>query len=108
MYVEELVAPDTVNTMPEATLHAVADHGVVRGDTVAGTAAEAQAVLDELRAAGIDYDDVVRRLEAEGLQKFEDAWNELLHSVADQLGRAGTRGGTPIPASPAPVGWFGR
>nr|WP_205861665.1 transaldolase [Planosporangium flavigriseum] len=87
-YVVELVAPGTVNTMPEATLSAVADHGVVRGDTIAGTYDEAEAILGELRQAGIDYDDVVRRLEEEGLQKFEDAWNSLLDSVAGQLERA--------------------
>jgi transaldolase len=76
--------------MPEATLHAVADHGVVRGDTIAGTYAEAAAVLAGLRDAGIDYDDVVWKLEAEGLAKFEDAWNELLQSIADQLQKAGS------------------
>jgi transaldolase len=89
-YVVELAAPGTVNTMPEATLHAVADHGVVRGDTIAGTYAEAEAVLAGLRDAGIDYDDVVWKLEAEGLAKFEDAWNELLQSIADQLQKAGS------------------
>jgi transaldolase len=88
-YVVELVAPGTVNTMPEPTLDAVADHGVVRGDTVTTTYAEAQKLLDDLKAAGIDYDDVVRVLEVEGVQKFEDAWNELIESVTANLEKAG-------------------
>jgi transaldolase len=88
LYVTELVAPGTVNTMPEATLEAVADHGVVEGDTITGRYAEAQQVLDDLKAAGIDYDDVVALLEREGVQKFEDSWAELLDSVKEQLARA--------------------
>jgi transaldolase len=88
-YVVELVAPGTVNTMPEGTLEAVADHGVVRGDTVRDTYAEAQQVLDDLKAAGIDYDDVVEQLEREGVSKFEDSWNELIESVTEQLEKAG-------------------
>src|SRR3954462_6427347 len=66
MYVVELVAPDTVNTMPEATLDAVQDHGKVRGDTVHGSYEAAQQVLNDLKAAGIDYDDIVQVLEDEG------------------------------------------
>jgi transaldolase len=88
-YVVELVAPGTVNTMPEATLEAVADHGQVRGDTVTGTYDEAQAALDRLAEAGVPYDDVVAQLEAEGVEKFEDAWNGLIDSVAEQLEKAG-------------------
>jgi transaldolase len=88
-YVVELVAAGTVNTMPEATLQAVADHGVVRGDTVTGGYDDAQALLDLLRDAGVDYDDVVEQLEREGVSKFEDAWNELIESVTEQLERAG-------------------
>ena len=60
MYVEELVAPDTVNTMPEATLHAFADHGEVKAGVVQRSYAQAQQVLDELAALGIGYDDVDR------------------------------------------------
>ncbi len=75
--------------MPEATLEAVADHGVVRGDTVTTDYAEAQQVLDDLKDAGIDYDEVVELLEREGLEKFEASWNELITSVTDQLKRAG-------------------
>ena len=89
MYVVELVAPGTVNTMPEATLEAVADHGTVRGDTVTGAYDDAQSVLDRLAEAGVDYDDVVKVLEDEGISKFEDAWNELIESVTDQLEKAG-------------------
>ncbi len=90
-YVVELVAPGTVNTMPEATLHAVADHGVIRGDTITNAYAEAQATLDALAAIGIDYDDVVDVLEREGVQKFETSWNELIDSVSRQLAAAGAR-----------------
>ena len=88
-YVVELVAPGTVNTMPEATLQAVADHGVVRGDTVTGGYADAQGVLDRLAEAGVDYDAVVHQLEEEGVSKFEDAWNALIESVTEQLEKAG-------------------
>jgi transaldolase len=88
-YVVELVGKGTVNTMPEATLDAVADHGTVRGDTITATYADAQQVLDDLAAAGIDYDDVVEQLEVEAVQKFEDAWNELIESVTANLEKAG-------------------
>ncbi|GGK23920.1 transaldolase 2 [Pilimelia terevasa] len=86
IYVEELVAPGTVNTMPEAVIHAFADHGEVRGDTISGSYAAARQVLDDLAALGIDYDDVVRVLESEGVEKFEASYAELLGSVARQLG----------------------
>ncbi|HEV2088948.1 MAG TPA: transaldolase [Cryptosporangiaceae bacterium] len=85
-YVVELVAPGTVNTMPEATLRAVADHGVVRGDTVTNAYPQAQATLDALAGIGIDYDDVVEVLEREGVGKFEASWTELIESVTRQLG----------------------
>ncbi len=88
MYVVELVAPGTVNTMPEATLEAVADHGVVRGDTVTGSYEDARTVLADLAEAGIDLDEVTKLLEAEGVQKFEDSWEQLLASVTDQLAKA--------------------
>lgn len=87
-YVIELVARGTVNTMPEATLDAVADHGVVRGDTMTGSAAEAQSTLDALIAAGIDVDAVIELLEVEGVQKFEDSWESLLATVREQLASA--------------------
>jgi len=88
MYVTELVAPGTVNTMPEATLDAVADHGVLRGNTIDGTYAEAHQLMDDLKAAGVDMDDVTEVLEREGVKKFEDSWQELLDSVTDQLAKA--------------------
>jgi transaldolase len=88
-YVVDLVAPGTVNTMPEATLDAVADHGVVTGDTVTTRYADAHQVLTDLAAAGIDYADVVDVLEKEGVQKFQDSWEELLAQVDKGLGQAG-------------------
>jgi transaldolase len=86
-YVVELVASGTVNTMPEETLEAVADHGVFRGDTIRPRYAEAQQVLDSLARLGVDYGDVVDTLEAEGVEKFENSWNELLDSVRGELER---------------------
>src|SRR6185437_6401209 len=77
LYVVELVTADTVNTMPEATLHATADHGVLRGDTVHGTYKESRAVFASLEALGISYNDVVQVLEDEGVSKFEASWNEM-------------------------------
>jgi len=88
MYVEDLIAPGVVNTMPEATIHAFADHGEVPGDTVTGSYADAQQVLDDLAGLGIEYDDVVATLEREGVEKFEQSWLELLQSVERQLGAA--------------------
>lgn len=88
MYVVDVVVPNTVNTMPEKTLEAVRDHGVVRGDRVTGFYDDAQAHMDALREAGIDYDDVIRVLEEEGVEKFVKSWHELLGTVEDQLERA--------------------
>jgi transaldolase len=85
LYVVELVAADTVNTMPEATLRATADHAVLRGDTVHGTYEESRAVFASLEALGISYDDVVQVLEDEGVSKFEASWNELLASIKNEL-----------------------
>ncbi len=85
LYVTELVAVDTVNTMPEKTMEAVADHGQVTGDTISGTAAASQAVFEELSAVGIDLDDVFNLLEVEGVDKFEKSWGELLEAVQGQL-----------------------
>ncbi len=103
-YVVELVAPGTVNTMPEPTLDAVADHGVVNADTITAHYAEAQAVLDRLREAGVDLIDVERQLEDEGVQKFEDAWNSLIESVTDQLRKAGADVSSDGSTSPAGSG----
>jgi transaldolase len=88
LYVTELVAPNTVNTMPEKTIDAVADHGVITGDTVIGRAADAQAVFDELTAVGIDLPNVFRVLEDEGVEKFEKSWIELLDATQAQLDAA--------------------
>ncbi|MGW0004120.1 transaldolase [Nocardia grenadensis] len=90
LYVTELVAANTVNTLPEKTLEAVADHGEVRGDTVSGTATEAAEVFDQLRAAGIDLDDVFAVLEREGVDKFEKSWEELLEATTAELRSAAT------------------
>jgi transaldolase len=88
LYVTELVAPNTVNTMPEKTIDAVADHGVITGDTVSGTAGEAQEVFDKLSAVGIDLPDVFKVLEDEGVEKFEKSWQELLDATQEQLDAA--------------------
>jgi transaldolase len=85
LYVSELVVAGTVNTMPEKTLEAFADHGEVTGDTVTGRGAEARQVIDDLEAQGISYDEVVEQLEVEGLQKFDDSWAELLDTVRAEL-----------------------
>ena len=87
IYVEELVGPDTVNTMPRNTVEAVLDHGEIR-DSLEEDVDGARKVLDDLKAAGIDYDDVVETLEREGVQKFADSFKELfsdIESKRDQL-----------------------
>ncbi len=89
LYVDELVAPGTVNTMPEATLNAVADHGDVQGDTVTGGYAQARADLAAVERLGIAYDEVVRQLENEGVAKFEVAWQDLLDAVTKSLNSKG-------------------
>ncbi len=103
-YVIELVAPGVVNTMPEATLDAVADHGKVHGDTVTGAYADAQSVLDQLAGLGISYDEVVQVLEDEGVKKFEDSFSELTETVTDQLRKAGADVDDAGSASPAGEG----
>ncbi|KQX79595.1 MULTISPECIES: transaldolase [Streptomyces] len=87
LYVDELVAPNTVNTMPEATLDAVADHGEISGNTVAGSYDQARADLDAIKELGVGYDDVVQLLEDEGVEKFEAAWIDLLNSTEAELKR---------------------
>jgi transaldolase len=82
MYVEQLIAPGVVNTMPEPTLRAYADHGETQPDTITTNYQDAQHVLDELARLGIDYSDVVTTLEREGVEKFEASWQELLKTVA--------------------------
>jgi transaldolase len=85
IYVEELVAPGTVNTMPESVIHAFADHGEVRVDAITGSYADAQQVMDALAAVGIDYDDVVQVLEREGVEKFNISGNEMIETVKSAL-----------------------
>jgi transaldolase len=85
MYVEELVAPGVVNTMPEPTIHAFADHGEVKVGVVQSSYAAAQKVLDDLAGFGIEYDDVIATLEREGVEKFTASWQELAKSVENNL-----------------------
>jgi transaldolase len=87
LYVDELVAPGTVNTMPEATLEATADHGDIHGDAVRGTYEQSRAELAAVEALGISYDEVVQLLEDEGVEKFEASWNDLLASTEAELKR---------------------
>lgn len=87
MYVTELVVADTVTTMPEPTLHAVAEHGELRGDTVTGTATQAKATFDALQRVGIDLTDVFGTLENEGVGRFDASWAELAATVGTQLDR---------------------
>ena len=87
LYVTELVTAGTVNTMPGTTLEAVADHGVLTGDTIRGTYAEATATLDALERLGISYTEVVELLEREGLDKFEKSGGDLQGSVRVELER---------------------
>ncbi len=81
MYVVELVVEDTVNTMPEKTMQAVADHGEIRGDQVRPHYADARAHMEALAAAGVDYDDVIDVLGREGVEKFVTSWRELMTTV---------------------------
>jgi transaldolase len=85
LYVTELVAADVVNTMPEKTLDATFDHGVVTGDTITGRYEEAKDVLNAIEGLGISYDEVVAQLESEGLDKFVASWKELLADVEGAL-----------------------
>jgi transaldolase len=87
-YVTDLVVADTVNTMPEKTLEAFADHGEVQGDQVTGRAADAEAVFARLGDVGIDFDDVLAVLEEEGVEKFEKSWQELVDTIEGQLDKA--------------------
>jgi transaldolase len=81
-----LVAPGVVNTMPEATLDAVADHGDIPNDSIHGTYVDSQAVLDDLAGLGIDYDDVVQTLEDRGVTAFDASWDHLGQRLTTALG----------------------
>jgi transaldolase len=85
LYVTELVAPQLVNTMPEKTMEAVFDHGVIKGDTITGSYAEARAVLAGIEGLGISYEEVVGLLEKEGVDKFVVSWSELVATVSNAL-----------------------
>jgi transaldolase len=88
LYVTELVAPQLVNTMPEKTMEAVFDHGVVPANSITNHYEEAEAIMAAVAAAGVSYDDVTELLEAEGVDKFVISWNELLESVTNALNAA--------------------
>ena len=85
LYVTELIAPELVNTRPEATMEAVFDHGVISPDTITGEYARSRAVLAELSERGVSYEEVVALLESEGVDKFVASWNDLLDTVSKAL-----------------------
>ncbi|MGC4854283.1 transaldolase [Micromonospora sp. DT4] len=99
IYVEELIAAGTVNTMPESVIHAYADHGETRGDTVTGSYDAARKVFTDLESAGVDMSDVIATLEREGVEKFEASWQELLDGVSKSLEAAGAGKGAPNKAA---------
>ena len=99
IYVEELIAPGVVNTMPESVIKAYEDHGDTRGDTVTGSYAAAQKVMDDVAAIGVDLDDVFRVLEDEGVEKFEASWAELLADVKKSLDAAAAGADNPSDAA---------
>jgi transaldolase len=88
MYVDELIAPNTVNTMPEATIEATADHGTVNGDTITPNYDDAREVMARLAKVGVDFDDVVKVVEEEGVEKFEKSWQELTDTLTTALDKA--------------------
>ncbi|KRF17101.1 transaldolase [Nocardioides sp. Soil797] len=85
LYVSELVVDGCVNTMPEKTMDAFADHGEVHGDTVTGRSDEAEEIFTALAQVGVDFDDVLLVLEREGVEKFDKSWGELVETVKGQL-----------------------
>ena len=86
LYVEELIGPETVNTMPLETIEAFQDHGEVRGDTVLEGVDEAHELLRQLEAAGVSYDEIVDTIEAEGVQKFADSFDQIAESIRAKRG----------------------
>jgi transaldolase len=87
-YLTELIAPHTVSTVPEHTLEALADHGVIVADSTTGTANHAQAVLDSITAVGVDLADVFALLENNGVTKFTASWRQLLDAYPTSAGTA--------------------
>jgi transaldolase len=98
----QLSAEGIVNTMPEATIEAVADHAELRGDTVRGAYDEARRVFAGLQGLGIDYDDVIEVLEGEGVEKFSASWSELLDTIDKKMARL--REQPPWPPNQPPTG----
>jgi transaldolase len=90
MYVTELAAPGTVNTMPESTIHATADHAQLHGDAIHGTYEESRRVFEQLEALGVHYDDVVAVLEQQGVEKFATSWTELLDTISREIAAGGS------------------
>jgi transaldolase len=86
LYVEELIGPETVNTMPLETIEAFQDHGEIRGDTVREGIDEARDLLVQLEKVGVSYDDVVETIEAEGVQKFADSFDQIIEEVRAKRG----------------------
>jgi transaldolase len=99
IYVEELIAPGTVNTMPESVIFAFEDHGETRGDTITGAYESARKVMTDLASVGVDMDDVVKVLESEGVDKFGASWKELLEGMAKSLEAAGQGSAKPSDAA---------
>jgi transaldolase len=97
MYVTELIAPHTVSTIPEHTLDAVADHGVIVADSITGTTTHAQTVLDDVSAVGVDLEDVFVALENDGVAKFAASWRQLLgaYPTSARTAQNALRGGEP-------------
>jgi transaldolase len=85
LYVEELIGPQTVNTMPEETIRAFQDHGRVEATLEQGLD-EARRTLERLAEAGVDYDDVTATLEREGVEKFAESFRELLEGIRAKSG----------------------
>ena len=102
-YVVDLVAGGVVNTMPEATMKAVADHGVIRDDTIRPFYADARQVLHDIAAVGIDYDDVVGLLEHEGIEKFQASWAQAAAQLSDRLQAARDEQARKLPTSTQPA-----
>jgi transaldolase len=90
LYVTELAAPGTVNTMPESTIRATADHAQLHGDAIRGTYAESRQVFAELEALDVKYDDVVAVLEQQGVEKFAASWTELLETITREMEASGS------------------
>ena len=95
IYVEELIAPGTVNTMPEPVIHAYAEHGETKPDTVTVAYDDARQVFADLQSVGVDLSDVIATLEREGVEKFEASWVELLEGVKKSLAEAAKGSGSP-------------